>query len=383
MVSWSFYLGTVLFTVASANECTDDPDFKDEDDYSCEDWKGYKCENALFWGLSEEGKQDLIDSCCKSCNPPKITYPEDCKNDAGFKDVKGYECEDWVGYSCEDYWNGYSDEDMQDVRDNCCSTCSTHCADNWLFIDQEGYRCGDWKGYDCRKAVEDWEYTQDAEDKLKKECCATCSAAIVAEGCEDDAKFEDELGYACEDWEGYSCIAAAEVHEYSEEGEQEILDNCCRTCTASCTDGYFFTDAKGYSCKDWEGYNCNTAVDEWEYTDGEAADILDNCCKTCAAFEGESAESSESEDGDNEDDEKADGPLNFAGYVELCENTTDEQTCKDSGCKYKKKAKEGKNCSGAKTQKKVKCKKITDEAVCGRIGCAFKNGKCKGKPDNF
>jgi len=385
MVSRNFCAGTILF-VALAAACTDDPDFEDEDGYSCEDWLGYDCDDALSWGLSEEGKQDLLDSCCKSCNPPEITYPEgeECQDNDDFEDVKGYGCSDWEGYACE-FWNGYSNEDMQDVRDNCCKTCKTHCVDNWRYLDEQEYRCGDWKGYDCRKAVEEWDYSQEGQDKLQKECCDTCSAYIVAEGCEDNEDFEDEQGYPCEDWEGYSCITAAELEGYTEKGEQDVLDNCCRTCTASCVDSYWFTDAKGYECKEWAGYDCNTAADEWEYSEDEQHDILDNCCKTCSAFEADDpsgGESDDSEGGDDEGEGEA-GPLDFSAYVAWCEdNSDDEETCKASGCKYKKK--KGKTqCIGPKAAKKVKCKKVKSESVCNRLGCDLKGNKCKGEPANF
>merc|ERR1711879_1095199 len=225
------------------------------------------------------------------------------------------------------------------------------------------------------------------EDELKTNCCATCAAAVEAEGCQDDEDFEDELGYACEDWEGYTCITAQEIYEYSAKGEQAVLDNCCRTCTASCVDSFWFSDSKGYYCK--------TAVSEWEYTTDEQNDILDNCCKTCTAFEGDfdhdggrdDSDDSDNNESDNESDsdqgaDDNDEPLDLATYQELCKFADDETRCEDLGCKFKDKG--GKvSCKAAKSKKKVKCKKVRDQGICERLGCDAKKGKCKGAAKNL
>lgn len=399
MVSWTNLSGTVLFiALALANDvCTNDPDFEDEDGYSCDEWKGYDCDEAVTrWGLSEEGKQDLIDSCCETCNAPPVTYPpaNECFDTPDFEDAQGYSCGDWKGYDCGGVWKNYSADDLQDVRDNCCNTCTSQCIDNWLFVDEKDYRCGDWKGYDCRLAVVKWEYTKEGEDKIQKECCATCFAHIEAESCEDNEDFVDQDGYKCEDWETYSCITAQEKWGYSEENEKAVIENCCRTCTANCVDSYWFTDAKGYNCKEWEGYDCNLAVSRWGYTQDQKSDILDNCCKTCSTSELNEEDSDDSEsggddsdgDGEGESDDSGeddDGPLTYPEFMVLCENTTDEDACKNYGCRHKK-AKGKSTCKGAGSEKKkVKCKKVKDESICNRLGCTLKGGKCKGKPTNF
>merc|ERR1719166_582130 len=201
------------------------------------------------------------------------------------------------------------------------------CGDDWKFIDEKSYRCGDWKGYDCREAVEKYEYSQEGEDEILEACCATCQAHIEAEGedCKDDDDFVDQDGYGCEDWATYTCITAEEKWGYSEASEKAVLKNCCRTCTANCVDSYWFSDAKGYNCKEWEGYDCNQAVSKWDYTEDQQADILDNCCKTCTTFElneeegGDDSESeSDQEGGDDGGDE--DGPLTYPEFMLLCEN---------------------------------------------------------------
>lgn len=42
-----------------------------------------------------------------------------------------------------------------------------------------------------------------------------------------------------------------------------------------------FKDEKDFTCKEWEGFNCNDAVDVYEYTSAGMADVLENCPVCC------------------------------------------------------------------------------------------------------
>lgn len=368
--------------------CLDNPFFEDEDGYTCDEWKGYNCKAAADeWGLSEEGLVELLDNCCETCNPPIITYPEEpeCKDNPEFLDAQDRVCAEWAGYDCRGFWSKYTDEEMQDVRDNCCKTCNSSCVDNWLFVDEKGERCAEWRGYDCRQAVETEEYTQEGENEINEQCCATCRASDVAkEICDDDAEFLDEEGYACEEWKSFSCNTASELWGYSEKGQKDLLEKCCRTCTASCIDSYWFKDAKGFNCKEWEGQDCRAAV-SLGYSEAQQDDILQNCCLSCSAFEPEeeSGEGGEEEEEGGEEsgvsDEEEPG-LDYPGYKILCEKQEDPVTCKEFGCKFKK-SKE--MCQGHNKGEKVRCGKIKSEDVCRRLGCSLKKNKCKGKPTNL
>merc|ERR1711879_1143933 len=102
----------------------------------------------------------------------------------------------------------------------------------------------------------------------------------------------------------------------------------------------------------------------------EQNDILDNCCKTCTAFEGDFDHDGGRDDDDDSDNNESDNesdldqgaddnaePLDLATYQELCKFADDKTRCEDLGCKFKDKG--GKvSCKAAKSKKKVKCKKV-------------------------
>ena len=110
-------------------------------------------------------------------------------------------------------------------------------------------------------------------------------AAVVDPGtCTDTAGFVDAQGYACSDWVGYDCNRAQEDWNYTAVQETAIKNNCkksCSLCEVECTDTAGFIDAQGYRCSDWVGYDCDRAVEDWNYTAAQEIAIKTNCKKSC------------------------------------------------------------------------------------------------------
>ncbi|GMI14533.1 hypothetical protein TrVE_jg10514 [Triparma verrucosa] len=52
----------------------------------------------------------------------------------------------------------------------------------------------------------------------------------IKDNCEDDFNWTDELGNTCHDWFNYNCDAAG-AWGYSDEGVEDILKNCCKSCS--------------------------------------------------------------------------------------------------------------------------------------------------------
>eukprot|EP00425_Heterocapsa_triquetra_P012951 CAMPEP_0195155332 /NCGR_PEP_ID=MMETSP0448-20130528/184107_1 /TAXON_ID=66468 /ORGANISM="Heterocapsa triquestra, Strain CCMP 448" /LENGTH=570 /DNA_ID=CAMNT_0040194119 /DNA_START=49 /DNA_END=1758 /DNA_ORIENTATION=+ len=52
--------------------------------------------------------------------------------------------------------------------------------------------------------------------------------------CADDGKYQDAWGNLCEDWQGHNCFTAQEWYEYSQAQQHELLEKCpasCGVCT--------------------------------------------------------------------------------------------------------------------------------------------------------
>merc|ERR1719197_1304531 len=57
---------------------------------------------------------------------------ESCEDNADFTDVHGHSCADWRGFDCTlgtfDMFT-YTQDELSDVQDNCCDSCSQHTSD--------------------------------------------------------------------------------------------------------------------------------------------------------------------------------------------------------------------------------------------------------------
>ena len=154
------------------------------------------------------------------------------------------------------------------------------CTDNASYVDADGYACEDWVGYDCHTAVADWGYSEAEVAELLRNCPQSCELCAI---CTDTSGYEDAYGYSCEDWVGYDCQAAVEDWEYSEAQEADLIKNCPESCElcGECSDTLDYVDADGYSCEDWVGYDCFGAIEEWGYSAAEEADLIRNCPESC------------------------------------------------------------------------------------------------------
>jgi len=315
-----------------------------------------------------------------------------CEDVEGFEDEKGYECEDWDKWGCDkavEWWK-YSAEGEVDLLKNCCATCKrnvVNCQDDKQFEDEDGYSCRDWWGYSCYQATTEYGYSVKGTTELLAKCVDTCESCAYepTEDCKDDHSFKDEEDYACGDWQEYECGDATSEYEYSKLGLANLLKSCPYTCGTcgygenGCVDDKLWKDEEGYICAEWTGYDCDEAVTEWDYSPAGQAALKQKCKFTCKTC----GDGKGDEGGDDSSDDEPD-QIDFEGYQALCENSAvKKETCVANGCKYKA----GKNGKSAKCfqkkEKKVKCKKITNFLTCLRIGCDAPEkdgGKCSGKP---
>ena len=109
-------------------------------------------------------------------------------------------------------------------------------------------------------------------------------SARPARDCAAESSFGwlDPYGYTCADWQGYNC------DEYPGCTAAEMADlrlNCPRCCgiplTCAEENSFGWLDPYGFSCADWQGYNC------FEYPGCTAAEMDDlrlNCPSCCGLF---------------------------------------------------------------------------------------------------
>lgn len=175
------------------------------------------------------------------------------------------------------------------------------CADNPSFIDEQGYSCAEWAVYDCNFAVL-YGLTEVGQEALFENCalsCNTCSDSIDATDvpqawtadrpCADNLSFRDEEGYSCVDWDGYDCESTG----YTDAGEMSVLAACPMTCgictvdpvvtiAAECVDLPGFLDEQNYSCDSWVGHDCLMAA-TFGYTKEGVAALIRQCRSSCKA----------------------------------------------------------------------------------------------------
>lgn len=327
---------------------------------------------------------------------PLAATAQQCVDNEDFRDEEGYTCKEWDSWLCERAameWS-YTFQGQSDLIKNCCATCTENrgkCTDDEDFQDEEGYACKDWRFYDCYKARAKWEYSLGGLTDLLNSCKKTCSScAYKTEGkCVDDLEYVDEQGWCCGHWQEYNCGKAHSLYGYSTEGEHELRRKCqfsCENCGfEDCEDDKDFTDQDGYRCGDWKGYKCNQAADKWGYSVQAQRDLIEACPFTCGSCD--SAEDDGEDDESEEPEEErpvvpappTEGErLTFSAYLEFCNERTDKQSCTDIGCKFKEKR--GVTSCFQKKAKMVKCKKIKDFPTCLAVGCQVNDKmKCNGK----
>merc|ERR1719336_1070781 len=84
-----------------------------------------------------------------------------------------------------------------------------------------------------------------------------------------------------------------------------------------CTDDPSFEDKNGYTCEDWKQYDCvQFGASEFNMSEEEIQELVDNCCEACAPAEEESP------------DEECEDCLDFPGYRLLCDGIEEPAKCK-------------------------------------------------------
>jgi len=325
-----------ILAVWLTSGCEDDRTFTDAQGYYCSDWNGYLCDTAVSdYGYSFQEETDIIENCCATCG----SNGAGCPDDPDFMDAQGYYCYDWAGYSCfrgSSEWD-YSIEETKDILKSCSQTCGScpydteggECMDNFMFSDAYGYTCGEWFDYDCNAAVTEYGYNDQEMHYILANCGYSCNSCGYADDldCKDSNDFVDQDGYHCDDWHGYDCDDAGDVWGYSEQGEQDVFDNCpltCETCESGfddndCMDDKEFVDEDGYYCSEWYGYTCENARAKWFYSLEGELDLLRRCPKTCGTCNPQGREEEEDLEGQCKDsssfvDDQGYGCKDWEGY---------------------------------------------------------------------
>jgi hypothetical protein len=78
--------------------------------------------------------------------------------------------------------------------------------------------------------VEDYGYTKQAQNNLLNKCRESCESCEEDSTCPDDKSFKDASGYTCREWQGYNCYAAVEDYGYTKQAQNNLLNKCRKSC---------------------------------------------------------------------------------------------------------------------------------------------------------
>lgn len=182
---------------------------------------------------------DLYTACpqlCGICDGAPEDIPVlTCTDDyPGFKDRYNETCNDWYGYSCKDEnLAGYmSVEESAELRANCPNSCGLSIESSEGDCVSLCDACNTAGSSSC---FVDGEYSEDnctfeANASLEIGECAVCHPI----SCADNPTFTDALGYSCTGWVGYDCFSEENLEDaggwYTEDQWLDLLVNCAGSC---------------------------------------------------------------------------------------------------------------------------------------------------------
>jgi hypothetical protein len=152
--------GTCCRSKPGSNNCyytTEDPSNCDDLPATCTTSAPYRDANDVLGGSTRDSPE-----CSR------------CLDSSSFRDENNYMCDDWKGYDCANYKEGdaayLTPEGRLELQQNCRVTCG-HTADDSSYRDENGYRCSDWVGYDCSR---DDQMSNIGRQELNTYCPQTC-----------------------------------------------------------------------------------------------------------------------------------------------------------------------------------------------------------------
>jgi hypothetical protein len=134
---------------------------------------------------------------------------------------------------------GNDDDEIDFSLDETCLD-----ADDWggFNLDEKDTSCATWNGRDCDSVS--WKLSDTDRAKLLKRCrksCRKCGSkrlvkhTVIAlpSDCENDKDFKDAKGWVCEQWDGFHCELATELYDFTQQQQDDLLENCsfaCKVC---------------------------------------------------------------------------------------------------------------------------------------------------------
>lgn len=124
----------------SVDKCVDNEAFVGEDEHKCHDWIGYNCHQSALddSSISFNGQLDLIANCPASCGlcvpePFAPPNPGKCRDTPHFRDEDDNSCRDWRGYNCHmlAVKEKISFQQQKSILKNCpvsCGLCRPPCG---------------------------------------------------------------------------------------------------------------------------------------------------------------------------------------------------------------------------------------------------------------
>ncbi len=227
-------------TFTNSDPCFDSPYFRDGTfGMRCEEW--------------------AVDDCNKVVvDDVKSMFSDDME----FTDRLGSDCTAWIDKDdCYELSDGYTEDDMLEVRHNCPITCEMY-LDQDIVLARQHTNCADaffTIGGDCDKDLADIGFP---EVVLRDLCPVTCApnhvkiacpkACKVCSTCEDDAAFVDVGGFDCATWARGTCNASVSIDDSPD-----------------------FQDANGDGCDTWASKDC---FDTYEGLSADDMEAIQNHC---------------------------------------------------------------------------------------------------------
>lgn len=137
---------------------------------------------------------------------------------------------------------GNEDDSFDDIDDAFDETCLDE--EDWggFNLDEKDTSCATWNGRDCESVS--WKIGDGDRAKLINSCrksCRMCGSKKLSKrpliekpaDCMNDKDFEDAKGWVCEQWDGFHCELATELYDFTQQQQDDLLENCrlaCKIC---------------------------------------------------------------------------------------------------------------------------------------------------------
>ncbi|MCU0662412.1 MAG: M12 family metallo-peptidase [Myxococcota bacterium] len=251
--------------------CVDNPNFVDAQNYACSSWVGYDCNRAVEdWSYTEAQEIEILSNCKLSCNSCSVT--DQCPNDPNKTEPGSCGCGVPEG-SC----GGVDRCAEADEGATLALSCSAGQTITSIRFASYGVPTGS-----CPNLATGSCHASSSKSKVESACLNKQSCTVGA----NNGVFGDPcVGTRKKLAVVYACSGGGVDNCPNDPNKTEPGSCGCGvaegTCGTTCVDNSSFTDAQGYGCLDWVGYDCNRAVEDYGYTAAQETAIVSNCKKSC------------------------------------------------------------------------------------------------------